>query len=58
MLTNCLATCGHLTITVSEVERDILVENRHFSYPLAFDAPVSGSVRRNSATPFGVEKLE
>ena len=32
----------------------------NFSYPLAFDAPVrkgEGS-RRNSATPFGMEKLE
>ena len=28
-----------------------------FSYPRAFDAPVRGS-RRNSATPFGIEKLE
>ena len=28
-----------------------------FSYPLAFDAPVRG-FRRNSAIPFGVEKLE
>jgi len=23
MLTNCLAACAHLTITVSEIERDI-----------------------------------
>jgi len=23
MLTNCLAACGNLTITVSEIERDI-----------------------------------
>jgi len=28
-----------------------------FSYPLAFDAPVRGP-RRNTAIPFGVEKLE
>jgi len=24
MLTNCLAECAHLTITVSEIERDIV----------------------------------
>jgi len=29
-----------------------------FSYPLAFDAPVSGGSRRISAIPFGVDKLE
>ena len=45
MLTNCLAACAHLTITVSEIKRDIIktmVEKRDFSYPLAFDAPVRG----------------
>ena len=39
MLTNCLAACAHLTVTVSEIERK-LVEN--FSYPILFDAPVRG----------------
>ena len=44
MLTNCVAACAHFTITVSEIELDIeiLVENRHFFIPLAFDAPVRG----------------
>jgi len=42
MLTNCLAACAHLTITVSEIERDICEKNRHFITPLAFDATVSG----------------
>jgi len=37
MLTNCLAACAHLTITVSEIERDM--KNRHFIIPPAFDAP-------------------
>ena len=37
MLTNCLAACAHLTITVSEIERDICEKNRHFLIPLAFD---------------------
>ena len=39
MLTNCLAACTHLTITVSEIERDICEKNRHFIIPLAFDDP-------------------
>jgi len=43
MLTNCLAACAHLTITVSEIERDIGRKSSFFSYP---------------ATPFGMEKLE
>jgi len=59
MLTNCLAACAHLTITVSEIERDICGKKRHFIIPLAFDAPVrGGGSRRNIATPFGMEKLE
>ena len=39
MLTNCLAACTHLTISVSEIEQDIC-EKIILSYPLAFDAPV------------------
>ena len=42
MLTNCLATFAHLTITVSEIERDIGRKSSFFSYPLAFDAPLEG----------------
>ena len=42
MLTNCLPACAHLTITVSEIERDICEKNRHFIIPLAFDAPIRG----------------
>ena len=42
MLTNCLAGCAHLTITVSEIERDICEKNRQIIIPLAFDAPVKG----------------
>jgi len=40
MLTNRLAACAHLIITVSEIERDIGRKSSFFSYPLAFDAPV------------------
>ena len=48
-----------LTITVSEIQRDIGAKIVILSYPLAFDAPVrGGGSRRNSATPFGMEKLE
>ena len=42
MLTNCLAACAHLTITVSQIERDIGRKSSFFSYPFAFDAPVRG----------------
>jgi len=40
MLTNCLAECTHLTITVSQIERDIGRKSSFFHTPLAFDAPV------------------
>jgi len=42
MLTNCLAACADLTITVSEIQRDICEKVVILSYPLAFDAPVRG----------------
>jgi len=60
MLTNCLAKCAHLTITVSQIERDIGRKSSFSHSPLAFDAPVKGfpTSRRNIATPFGMEKLE
>jgi len=56
MLTNCLAACAHLTITVSEIQRDICEKIVILSYPLAFDGG-EGS-RRNIGTLFGMEKLE
>jgi len=34
MLTNCLAACAHLTIIVSEIERDICEQIVILSYPL------------------------
>ena len=34
MLTNCLAACAHLTITVSETERDIGRKSSFFHTPL------------------------
>ena len=42
MLINCLAACAHLTITVSEIQRDIGRKSSIFSYPLACDTPVRG----------------
>jgi len=42
MLTNCLAACAYLTITVSEIERDIGRKSSFFRTPFAFDAPVRG----------------
>jgi len=53
MLTSCFAACAHLTITVSEIERDIGENNGRkagfFHTPLAFDAPVRGVPVRISA---------
>jgi len=42
MLTNCLAACAHLPITVCKIERDICEKILILSHPLAFDAPVRG----------------
>ena len=42
MLTNCLAACAHLTITVSDIERGIGRKSSIFHTLLAFDAPVMG----------------
>ena len=57
MLTNCLATCAHLPITVSEIERDICEKIVILPYALAFDAPVRGGSRRNIAIPFGKTRM-
>ena len=57
MLTNCLAECAHLTITVSQTDRDIGRKSSFFQTPL-HSTPLLGGSRRNSATPFGMEKLE
>ena len=46
-----LSACAHLTITVSEIQRDICEKNRHFIIPLAFDAPVRGVPVGISAPP-------
>jgi len=46
MLTNCLAACDHLTITVSEIERDIGENNGRkagfFIPPLHSTPPLGG----------------
>ena len=51
MLTNCLAACAHLPITVCEIERDICEKILILSYPLAFDAPVRGVVLVGISAP-------
>ena len=56
MLTNCLAACAHLTITVSEIERDLWKKLSFYHTPL-HSTPLLGGSRRNIATPFGMEKL-
>jgi len=61
MLTTCLAACAHLTITVSETERDIGRKSSFFHTPLHSTPPLGGGgggSRRYSAIPFGMEKLE
>jgi len=42
MPTNCLAAYAHLTITVSEIERDIGRKSSFFNTPLAFEALIRG----------------
>jgi len=53
MLTNCLAVCAHLTITVSKIQRDIGRKSSIFSYRPCIRRPLGS--RWNSATPFGME---
>ena len=40
MLTNCLAACAHLTITVSEIERDIGQKSSIFHTPFYSTPPL------------------
>jgi len=42
MLTNCLAECAHLTITVSEIERYIGRKSSFFHTPLHSTHPLGG----------------
>jgi len=42
MLTNCFAACAHLTITVSEIERDIGRKSSFFHTPLHSTPPLGG----------------
>ena len=51
MLTNCLAECAHVTITVSQIERDIGRKSSFFH-----STPLLGGSRRISAIPFGTGK--
>ena len=52
MLTNFLAACAHLSITVSEIQRDICEKIGILSYPLASYAPVRGVPIGISAPPW------
>ena len=42
LLTNCLAACAHITITVSQIERDIGRKSSFFHTPLASNALLGG----------------
>jgi len=58
MLTNRLAKCAHLTITVSQIERDIGRKSSFFHTPLVFDAPVRGVPVGLTPSRVWHEKLE
>jgi len=47
MLTNCLAACAHLTITVSEIEPDIGRKSSFFHTPLHSTPPLRGFLSEN-----------
>jgi len=54
MLTNCLAACAHLTITVSEIHRDICGKKSSFCRtPLHSTPPLAGVPVGISAPPLG-----
>jgi len=40
MLTNCLAACAHVTITVTEIQRDIREKIGNISYPPCIRRPL------------------
>jgi len=42
MLTNCLAACAHLTITVSEIQRDTCEKSSFYHTPLHSTPPLEG----------------
>jgi len=42
MLINCLAACAHLTITVTEIERDIYEKSSFYHTPLHSTPPLEG----------------
>jgi len=61
MLTDCLAACAHLTITISELERDIGENNgrkARFFIPPLHSTPLLGGFPSEYRYPFGMEKLE
>jgi len=53
-----LTARAHLTITVSEIERDICEKKSSFYHTPCIRRPRLGGFRRNIAIPFGMEKLE
>jgi len=58
MLTNCLAACAHLTITVFEIDWDIGRKSSIFHTSFYSMPPLGGGSHRNITTPFDMEKLE
>jgi len=61
MLTNCVAECAHLTITVYEIERDICENNGRkagFFHTTLHSTPPLGGFPSEYPHPLGMEKLE
>ena len=57
-LTNCLAECAHLTITVSQIERDIGRKSSFFHTPLHSTTPLAGAFPSEYYNPVWCGKLE
>ena len=51
MLTNCLAACAHLSITVCEIQQDICKKSALYHTPLHSTPPLGGVRVRMSAPP-------
>ena len=58
MLTNCLAACAHLSITVSEIQRDICEKKLTFYHTPLHLTPMLAGFLSEYWHPFGMGKLE
>ena len=58
MLTNCLAACAHLSITVSEIQRDTCEKKSAFLHTPLHSTPPLGGFPSQYRHPFAMGKLE